>query len=167
MRKNHSELIREALTELGEATPRGIMDWIKNHYPGELVNESSYRSDCIGLASNHTSAHHYPMPIEDRFLLFNEQTKKYRLDPSKIEAEANSGMASSMGPAPQLAASESQADRIDGIPISKVGGAGQIIVPQEIRDKLDIKPNDTVAFIVTEQGTVEIKKARLKLELIA
>jgi AbrB family looped-hinge helix DNA binding protein len=165
MRKSHSDLIREALTELGEATPRGIMDWVKNHYPGEIVNESSYRSDCIGLASNHTSAHHYPMPDEDRFLLFNEQTKKYRLDPSKTEANANTNIASFASSGPP-AANESQADHIDGIPISKVYAAGQIIVPLKIREKLDIKPNDTLAFIVTDRGTVEIRKARLKLELI-
>ena len=60
MMKTHAEKIREAVTELGIASPREIMNWIRRHYPNDPVNPSSYRADVIGCSINHSSRHHYP-----------------------------------------------------------------------------------------------------------
>ena len=75
--KTHAEKIREAVIELGIASPNEIMDWIRERYPDDPVNSGSYRADIIGCSVNHSSSHHYPsLP---KFLWFEEDTKRYRL----------------------------------------------------------------------------------------
>lgn len=76
-RKTHHEMIREALTELKEARPKAIIEYIRNKYPNVDVKESSFRADIIGCSINHSSSHHYPgMP---KLLFFEKQKKTYRL----------------------------------------------------------------------------------------
>lgn len=60
---------------------------------------------------------------------------------------------------------ENGSDYIDGIPVSRLSVTGQIAVPHEIRMKLNLIPSNTVAFVVNYMGIVELRKARLKLEL--
>lgn len=77
MTGTHAEKIREAITDLGIASPNEIMAWIRKHYPDDVVNPRSYRADIIGCSINHSSSRHYPsLP---KFLWFNENTKRYRL----------------------------------------------------------------------------------------
>ena len=81
-RKTHHEMIREAVTNLKEARPRAIIEYIRKKNPRIHINESSFRSDIIGCSVNHPSSRHYPgMP---KFLFFEEQRKTYRLyDPKR------------------------------------------------------------------------------------
>ena len=82
--KTHHEMIREAVTELKEARPRAIMEYIRRKYPHVKVKESSFRADIIGCSVNHSSSHHYPgMP---KFLLYEKQKGTYRLfNPTRDE----------------------------------------------------------------------------------
>jgi len=170
--KTHSEKIREAVTDLGEADPNEIMDWIRKHYPEDSINPQSYRADIIGCSKNHSSQHHYPnMP---KFLLFDSNTKKYRLDPletqksnldqfpvsERVEAFFKNNFPEQQG---KLPVSSADSTCIDGVPVSKLSITGQVDIPQKIREKMGLNPGDTIAFIETEKG-VEIRKARLKLE---
>jgi len=76
-RKTHADLIREAVENLGEATPKQIMRFIRNRHPEVDVKETSFRADIIGCSVNHTSSHHYPgMP---KFLFYNKPEGTYRL----------------------------------------------------------------------------------------
>jgi AbrB family looped-hinge helix DNA binding protein len=170
--KTHADKIREALIDLGEASPREVMDWISQHYPGEPVNEVSYRSDMIALASNHSSSHHYP-GMKPKFLLFNEETKKYRINPSEtytltetenVRADPFLKKLPEAQIKPPLKIDD-DSNCIDGIPVAKLSVTGQIAIPPKIREKLDLSVGDTIAFIINEAGNVEIKKARIKLEL--
>jgi AbrB family looped-hinge helix DNA binding protein len=157
--KNHSDKIREALTDLGEAKPADIMAWIRKHYPDDPVNPTSYRADLIGCSVNHSSQHHYPsMP---KFLLFNKNTKKFRLDPSKITDDEVSNLFRGLAKEPERVDDEQSS--IDGIPVARLSITGQIDVPSRIRQRLGLNPGDTIAFIETEKG-VEIRKARLRLD---
>jgi hypothetical protein len=70
-------MIREAITELKEAKPKMIMDYIRRRNPQVHVNEPSFRADIIGCSVNHPSSHHYPgMP---KFLFFDKTKGTYRL----------------------------------------------------------------------------------------
>lgn len=155
MVKTHAEKIREAVIELEIASPREIMDWIKAHYPEDPVNPSSYRSDIIGCSVNHSSSHHYPgMP---KFLWFITETKKYRLatkdDPSFHGTQA-----------PKPFPVKEQTEIIDGIHVSELSPTVKLHIPSEIRALLKIKPGDKVGFIIKEDGSIMLKKAKLTFE---
>jgi AbrB family looped-hinge helix DNA binding protein len=170
--KTHAEKIREAVTDLGEADPNQIMEWVRKHYPEDPINPQSYRADIIGCSINHTSQHHYPnMP---KFLLFDNNTKKYRLYSSennktastlpaseRVEFFSNDILTEQLGKITEVHSHNSTC--IDGVLISKLSITGQIDIPQKIRENMGLNPGDTIAFIATEKG-VEIRKARLKLE---
>lgn len=156
MRKTHADKIREAVTDLGLASPREIMDWIRKHYPEDKVNPLSYRSDIIGCSKNHSSTGHYPsMP---KFLWFEEDTKKYRLAQtheatSQIETKRKG-----------TRLTENEQICIDGIPVTKLSVTGQILIPVTIREKMGFQSGDMLAFIINEKGILEVRKARIKLE---
>ena len=152
--KTHADKIREAIQELDVASPNEIMNWIRIHYPDDPVNPSSYRADIIGCSVNHSSSHHYPsMP---KFLWFIEETKKYRLardDEAEIEYK--------IAPTPTRESEKSEV--IDGVHVSELSITGQLYIPAEIREKLSLEPGDKIGFITKESGSVEIKKARVRL----
>ena len=152
--KTHADKIREAIHELIEASPNEIMAWIRMHYPDDPVNPSSYRADIIGCSVNHSSSHHYPsMP---KFLWFIEETKKYRLaNENETEFEYK------VTPTPTI--DTKKTETIDGIHVSKLSITGQLYIPAQIREQLGLQPGDKVGFIISESGSVEIKKARLRL----
>jgi AbrB family looped-hinge helix DNA binding protein len=154
MGKTHADKIREAVTDLGIASPNEIMEWIKKHYPNDSVNPRSYRADIIGCSQNHSSSHHYPdMP---KFLWFEESTKKYRL--TRPEEAAT------VGPLKEEAPSESMQLLLNGIPLSKMSVTGQIEIPAVIREKLGFKPGDLLAFVINKD-ILEIRRARIKVEI--
>ena len=156
MTKTHAEKIREAVTDLGIVSPNEIMDWIRRHYPNDIMNPRSYRADIIGCSINHSSSHHYPgVP---KFLWFEKDTKRYRLvspeEASKAERmeERNQSFL------------ETEQGVVDSIPIAKLSVTGQVKIPFIIREKLDLKPGDILAFIV-KNDVLEVKKARIKIEI--
>jgi AbrB family looped-hinge helix DNA binding protein len=157
MSKTHPAKIREAIIDLVRAKPKEIMIWIKKHYPDDNLNTRSYRADIIGCSINHSSSKHYPnMP---KFLWFNKQTKEYSLakkpmSSSKINAKTIN-----------IENIEEDIEIIDGIPISKLSITGKITIPSPIRKKMHFKAGDTLGFVINENGSLEIKKARLRLEL--
>lgn len=155
-KKTHVDKIREAVTDLGIASPREIMDCIRRHYPNDTVNPRSYRADIIGCSVNHSSSHHYPgLP---KFLWFEKDTKRYRLanpeEASKAERmeEKNQSFL------------ETEQRVIDGIPIAKLSVTSQVKIPAIIREKLGLKPGDILAFIVKDD-VLEVRKARMRLEI--
>ncbi|MCJ7633063.1 AbrB/MazE/SpoVT family DNA-binding domain-containing protein [Candidatus Bathyarchaeota archaeon] len=154
MGKTHADKIREAVTDLGEASPQEIMEWIKHHYPNDELNPRSYRADIIGCSVNHTSAHHYEMP---RFLWFDKDSKTYRLaKPGEAYVENSKEKES------KKATYEST--YINGVPITKLSVTGQVTIPTAILEKLGFQAGDTLAFLIKENGILEIRKARVKLE---
>lgn len=77
MFKTHAEMIREAIEELGIASPNSIMDFIRQKYPNLNIKKTSFRADIIGCSVNHSSSHHYPgMP---KFLFYDKQEGTYQL----------------------------------------------------------------------------------------
>jgi hypothetical protein len=155
MGKTHADKIQEALTDLGEASPQEIMEWIKRHYPNDEVNPRSYRADIIGCSVNHTSAHHYEMP---RFLWFDKDSKTYRL------AKAGEAYVEDSEKGKESRKASDESTYINGVPIAKLSVTGQVTVPMAILEKLCFKAGDTLAFFIKESGILEIRKARVKLE---
>lgn len=154
MSKTHAAKIREAVTELVISTPNEIMTWIRTQYPDDPVKPSSYRADIIGCSVNHSSSHHYPsMP---KFLWFIEETKKYRLA-SNDETELQYTIT------PQQNSETEKTEIVDGVHVTKLSITGQIYMPQEIRKHLELKPGEKIGFIMNENGSVEIRKAKLRL----
>ncbi|MEM3356616.1 MAG: AbrB/MazE/SpoVT family DNA-binding domain-containing protein [Candidatus Bathyarchaeia archaeon] len=154
MGKTHADKIREAVTDLGIASPNEIMEWIKKHYPNDNLNPRSYRADIIGCSQNHSSSHHYPnMP---KFLWFEENTKKYRL--------ARPEEAATLRSLKEEAPSESTQLLLNEIPLSKMSVTGQIEIPAVIREKLGFKPGDLFAFVINKD-VLEIRRAKIKIEI--
>lgn len=156
MKKTHAEKIREAVTDLGLASPNEIMDWIRKHYPNDNINPTSYRADIIGCSTNHSSQHHYPgMP---KFLWFEEKVKKYRLASPEESAKSEKieeRVQPVFDPAQGL---------VDGIAVAKISVTGQVAIPIVIREKMGFKPGDLLAFIINN-SVLEVRKARIKLEV--
>lgn len=151
--KTHAEKIREAVTELGIASPNEIMTWIRKYYPDDPVKPTSYRADIIGCSINHTSSHHYPgMP---KFLWFIEETKKYRI----VTEDETEIIEKNIIPVHDTEKSEI----IDGVHVTKLSITGQIYLPIEIREHLCIDPGEKIGFIIGENGSVEIRKAKITL----
>ena len=156
MGKTHADKIREAVTDLGTASPKEIMEWIKKHYPNESVNPRSYRADIIGCSINHSSSHHYPgMP---KFLWFEKDTKRFRL--------ARPEEAAGTEPAKEKTqySLESMQWLLEGIPLSKMSVTGQVEIPAVIREKLGFKPGDLLAFIINKD-VLEVRKAKIRVEI--
>lgn len=156
MSKTHAEKIREAVTDLGIASPNEIMDWIRKHYPNDTVNPRSYRADIIGCSINHSSSQHYPgMP---KFLWFDKDTKRYRL--------ANSEEAAKVRPTKEKNQPflETMQGLVDGVAIAKISVTGQIEIPAIIREKFGFKPGDLLAFIINND-VLEVRKAKIKIEV--
>ena len=157
MVKKHAKKIQEAVTDLKIATPNQIMGWIERHYPSDGVNRNSYRADIMGCSVNHTSSRHYPsMP---KFLWFNDETKKYRLaTPDELKEYGKK--------ASPLTKVDNGSSYIDGIPVSKLSVTGQVTIPQKIQEKMDFQHGDTLAFIINEKGILELRKAKIRLDLV-
>ncbi|MEM3577607.1 MAG: AbrB/MazE/SpoVT family DNA-binding domain-containing protein [Candidatus Bathyarchaeia archaeon] len=147
MRKTHADKIREAVTELGLASPKEIMDWIKKHYSDDPVNPHSYRADIIGCSVNHSSSHHYPsMP---KFLYYEKNLRKYRLyNPEKDGKEH-----------------ETLETLEEEIPYSKISTTGQLYLPSSIQRELNVKPGDIIVFQKNDKGEITLKKGKLKIEV--
>lgn len=155
MYKTHAKKIREALTDLGIASPNQIMDWIRKHYPDDDVNPSSYRADIIGCSVNHSSTHHYPgMP---KFLWFDKETKRYRL--AKPDEAAEMKLVKE-----EKSFLETTQGLVNGIAVAKMSITGQIEIPTMIREKFGFKPGDLLAFIINDD-VLEVRKAKIKIEL--
>ncbi len=50
--------------------------------------------------------------------------------------------------------------------VATVGNEGQITIPVEVRCHLGIDALDKVVFVLTDQGTVELRPARFTLESV-
>lgn len=158
MIKTHAEKIREAVKELGLSSPREIMEWIKEHYPDEQLIPTSYRADIISCSINHTSRHHYPR--KNRFLWFDENTKRYRLaTPAELEKYNQNPIPPDKTGGPQTG------KIINGIPIAEISVTGQVQIPKIIRDALGFTSGDTLGFVINDDGVLEIRKAKIRLEL--
>ena len=149
----HSEKIECALTALKVARPREIIAWIETHYD-EKINVESYRADLMGLAVNHSSSRH--SPGVQKILWFNED-KTYRL---ATPEERRSFKAS------QNMADEKESTDVEGTFTSRLSASGQIVLPVKIREKMQFKAGDLLAFVINGQGVLELRKARLKLEFL-
>jgi len=91
-----------------------------------------------------------------KFLWFIEETKKYRLatkDETGIEYTIT----------PEQRNETEKTEIVDGVHVSKLSITGQIYMPLEIRKHLDLKPGDKIGFILNENDSVEIRKAKLRL----
>jgi hypothetical protein len=154
--KAHHEKIKEAVMSLNrEVRPREIMDWIKEHYPDENVNEESYRADVIGCSINHPSTHHYPnMP---KFLWFNENSKAYRLA-TKDEVE-------SLEKKQPSKEQEIAVKYYSGMPIIEVGSSGRLVIPSVVMKEMGFVAGDSVAITKNEKGEVLMKKGKLEFKL--
>jgi len=147
MRKTHADKIREAVTELGLASPKEIMEWIKIHYPDDPVKPQSYRADIIGCSVNHSSSHHYPsMP---KFLFYERRLRKYRLYNPEKDGKGY----------------ETLETLKEKIPYSKISGAGQLYLPSSIQRELKVKPGDIIVFQKNDKGEIVLKKGKLKIEV--
>ncbi len=156
MRKTHVDKIREAVIYLRSAKASEIIDWIRRHYPGESLNSRSYRTDIIGCSINHSSTNHYPgLP---KFLWFEKDTKEYRL------AEPEEAPISIQIAEKKPSAIESEIEYVGDIAVGKVSVTGQVSIPLKIREELGLKPGHLLAFIINDDGVLEVRKARIRVE---
>jgi AbrB family looped-hinge helix DNA binding protein len=136
---------------LGEARPKQIIEWIRQHYPDEQVNDQSYRGDLMANSINHPSEHHFAGA--EKFLWFNKDNKTYRIaDPSELNTIEEHKI--------------SQSSTNEKTLLGKIGGSGQVIIPPKIREKMGFNAGDLVAFVINEQGVLELRKARMKVEIL-
>lgn len=151
----HAEKIRKALEALVEDRPKKIIAWIGQHFNDEKINEQSYRGDLMGLSLNHPSSHHYSG--SKKILWFNQEKKSYRLaSQSEIENYTKK----------QNITAGHDLENIDGTLTSKIDPSGKIFIPIEIRKKTGMDIGDRVAFILNQQGVLELRKAKLRLEIL-
>ena len=55
--------------------------------------------------------------------------------------------------------------KIEGeFPISRVDGMWRVVIPEKVREVMNLKPGDYIAF-VEEDGRIVLRKARFKIEL--
>lgn len=155
--KTHADKIREAVTDLRSARAYEILDWIRKHYPDDPLNSGSYRADIIGCSINHSSTHHYPgMP---KFLWFDKDTKEYRL------AEHGEVPITTQIAKEKTSFQESEIEYIGDIALGKLSVTGQVSIPLKIRKELGFQPGDMLAFIINDDGVLEVRKARIKVEI--
>ena len=91
-----------------------------------------------------------------KFLWFIEETKKYRLareDETEFDYKVT----------PVPTSDPEKTEIIDGVHVSELSITGQLYIPAEIREQLGLQSGDKVGFIVSESGSVEIRKVRLRL----
>jgi AbrB family looped-hinge helix DNA binding protein len=50
--------------------------------------------------------------------------------------------------------------------VSTIGSKGQVTIPAEIRRNLQLGPKDKVAFVITDEGTIELRRPRFTLESV-
>lgn len=50
--------------------------------------------------------------------------------------------------------------------ISTISSKGQATIPVEVRRRLGVSASDKVAFVLTDEGTVELRPARFTLESV-
>jgi len=156
LRKTHADKIREAVTNLHNARASEIIDWIRQHYPDDSLNPSSYRADIIGCSINHSSTHHYPgLP---KFLWFEKDTKEYRL--AKPEEAPISIHIAEKKPF----TSESEIEYVGDIAVGKLSVTGQVSIPLKIREELGLNPGQLLALIINDNGVLELRKVRIRLE---
>lgn|GEM_PF-1335331 len=154
---SHAEKIRQALTALGSARPKEIIAWIeKNFGDEEEVKPESFRGDLMGLAINHSSAHHYTG--SNKILWFDQQEKTYRL----ATASEHEDYEKKRSAAPK----KEHIIRKNETFTSKLSTSGQIVIPVEIREEMQFRAGDLLAFKVNSQGILELRKARLKVEYL-
>lgn len=156
MRKTHADKIREAVTDLRSARASEIIDWIRRHYPGESLNPRSYRADIIGCSINHSSSNHYPgLP---KFLWFEKDTKEYRL--AELEEVPISIQIAEKKPS----TSDGEIEYIGDVAVGKLSVTGQVSIPSKIREELGLQPGQLLAFIINDNGVLEVRKARIRVE---
>jgi hypothetical protein len=156
--KPHHVKIREAVQALGSATASEIMNWIREKYPDEELNKSSYRADVIGCSKNHTSTHHYPgIP---KFLIFDSVTKKYRIDEESpiTDLPQQSPLRNRSTVFPLDIIQE------NNILFVKVSSHLLSIMPNQIATHLNLENGMHVAFILNPDNSVTLKKAKLKFD---
>jgi len=51
------------------------------------------------------------------------------------------------------------------IPISRVDPTGRVLIPETVRETLNLKPGDYVAFVISKNKDIILKRAKLKIEL--
>jgi len=69
-------MVENAVSALGAANTRQVVEFIKSYYPKDDVNKSTISAYMIACSVNHSSAHHYPNPHHFLFYLGGGQ---YRL----------------------------------------------------------------------------------------
>ena len=134
---------------MGPSKPKQIVEWIRKNYPNEETIENSYRSDLMANSINHPSQHHFP--AAEKFLWYDSTRKTYRL---AEDSERN------IVPERKIRCSSPDKEPL----IGKLSGSGQITIPLRIRDKMGFNAGDLFAFIVNEQGFLELRKSHLKVE---
>lgn len=147
------KMIKEVLEDSEEAYPLEVIRQIRLKYPNDKVNERTIRAQLIATSVNHTSAHYYPNTQRFLFLL---PGGKYRLYNPETDGQ---WVVDPTGPR-----------RVDEemppaeIPYAKMDPEGRVALPPKIRTKLNIAPNDIVAFI-EDGGKIVMKKAKIRLDL--
>jgi antitoxin PrlF len=48
--------------------------------------------------------------------------------------------------------------KVSAMLMAKVSSKGQVVLPKEIRERLKIKPGDTVAFVATDEGGALVRR---------
>jgi len=78
------QMIKEAVSNLGEATPSDVINYIHTHHQSDNVKVSTIRAHMIACSINHSSAHHYT--TSHRFL-FYIGNGRYRIYDSTKEGD--------------------------------------------------------------------------------
>lgn len=151
------EMVKEAVSKLGEATTRDVIDYIKRNYPDDDVKESTIRAHMIACSVNHTSAHHYKM--HTRFL-FRIGKGRYRVYNPKKDGK---WVVESTG-ARKIDLTFDGRGNLEP-PFVRLTQNFQIQLPLEVREKLKLNPDDILVFI-TKNEEIIIKKGKLKVEII-
>lgn len=52
----------------------------------------------------------------------------------------------------------------DTVPLATLTSKGQVTIPKEVRDKLDLEAGDQLDFVVSDDGSVRLRKRALRVD---
>ena len=151
------KMVKEAVEELVVADTNGVIQYIQNHYPDDSVKIGTIRSHMIACAINHPSTIHYIR--KNRPLYYLGEGKYEIYDPGKHGKWT-------VGPdGLRRIDINKKGEKSKEIPYSRISMKNQIKIPEVIMKRLDLQPNDIVAFI-EKKDEIIMKKGSLSIKIV-
>ncbi len=146
------QMVKETAEKMREISAKDVKEYIRQNYPNDNVNELTVNAQVIACSVNHPSAHHYPDSQRFLFYLGNGRYRLYEPEKDGFWERGSRGTKKT-----------SDGLKIGETHFCQLKEGGQIFLPKEIREKMEIDTNDFVAFSEDANGEIFIRKAELRI----